>query len=187
MCSLLVSFKGRILLANPNQWYFNSLVKKPCHKTHCRCPYRLNLSLQSSRSCTLPNIKVLKDKDLEFANSIGSLNETSVYKPSGRRRSVRFFPCGSRRIPVEKTGEGNRNASKHWMWRPLRGVSQKPAGAVLDAVWQTARHDTWRPLVETRGPSKHRARGRVVGRGGGRRERRTGYGSPHTTSIRPAA
>jgi hypothetical protein len=59
-----------ILLANSNQWYFNSLVKKPCHKTHCRCPHRLNLSFQSSRSCALPNIKVLKDKDLEFANSI---------------------------------------------------------------------------------------------------------------------
>jgi hypothetical protein len=29
------------------------------------------LSFQSSRSCALPNIKVLKDKDLEFANSIG--------------------------------------------------------------------------------------------------------------------
>jgi hypothetical protein len=30
----------------------------------------LNLSFQSSRSCALPNIKGLKDKDLEFANSI---------------------------------------------------------------------------------------------------------------------
>jgi hypothetical protein len=29
----------------------------------------LNLSSQSSRSCAGPNIKVLKDKDLEFANS----------------------------------------------------------------------------------------------------------------------
>jgi len=60
-------------LANPNQWYFNNLVKKPCHKTHCRCPHRLNFSFQSSRSCALPNIKVLKDKDLEFANSIRAL------------------------------------------------------------------------------------------------------------------
>jgi hypothetical protein len=34
----------------------------------------LNLSFQSSRSCALPNIKVLKDKDLEFANSIGPFN-----------------------------------------------------------------------------------------------------------------
>jgi hypothetical protein len=57
-------------LANSNQWDFNNLVKKPCHKTHCQCPHRLNLSFQSSRSCALPNIKVLKDKDLEFANSI---------------------------------------------------------------------------------------------------------------------
>src|SRR5262249_28249565 len=62
--------KFTILLANSNQWYFNNLVKNPCHKTHCRCPHRLNLSFQSSRSCALPNIKVLKDKDLEFANSI---------------------------------------------------------------------------------------------------------------------
>src|ERR671939_166148 len=62
--------KGRILLANSNRWYFNSLVKKPCHETPCQCPHRLNLSFQSSRSCALPNIKVLKDKDLEFANSI---------------------------------------------------------------------------------------------------------------------
>jgi hypothetical protein len=30
----------------------------------------LNLSSQSSRSCALPNINALKDKDLEFANSI---------------------------------------------------------------------------------------------------------------------
>src|SRR5262245_1333430 len=66
-------FNGRILLANSNQWYFNNLVKNPCHKTHCRCPHRLNLSFQSSRSCALPNIKVLKDKDLEFANSIRAL------------------------------------------------------------------------------------------------------------------
>jgi hypothetical protein len=59
-----------ILLANSNQWYFNKLVKIPCHKTPYRCPYRLNLCSQSSRSCARPNIKVLKDKDLEFANSI---------------------------------------------------------------------------------------------------------------------
>ena len=67
----IVSQNPQILLANFNQWYFNNLVKKPRHKTHCRCPHRLDLSFQSSRSCALPNIKVLKDKDLEFANSIG--------------------------------------------------------------------------------------------------------------------
>src|SRR5262249_20324506 len=61
---------ARILLANSNQWYFNNLVKNPCHKTHCRCPHHLKLSFKSSRSCALPNIKLLKDKDLEFANSI---------------------------------------------------------------------------------------------------------------------
>ena len=65
---------GRILLANSNQWYFNKLVKKPCHKTPYRCPHRLNLSSQSSRSCAGSNIKVLKDKDLEFANSIRSVS-----------------------------------------------------------------------------------------------------------------
>src|SRR5215510_13923761 len=68
---------GGILLANSNQWYFNKLVKKPCHTTHCRCPHRLNLSFQSSRSYALPNIKVLKDKGLEFANSITEVNETT--------------------------------------------------------------------------------------------------------------
>jgi hypothetical protein len=61
---------GRILLANSNQRYFNKLVKIPCHKTPYRCPRRLNLSSQSSRSCAGPNIKALKDKDLEFANGI---------------------------------------------------------------------------------------------------------------------
>jgi hypothetical protein len=36
----------------------------------------LSLSSQSSRSCAGPNIKVLKDKDLEFANSNGGFFET---------------------------------------------------------------------------------------------------------------
>src|SRR5215813_2398429 len=76
-----VSTFDRILLANSNQWYFNSLVKKPCHKTHCRCSHRLNLSFQSSRSCALPNIKVLKDKDLEFANSIRFLRQRPALPP----------------------------------------------------------------------------------------------------------
>jgi hypothetical protein len=39
---------ARILLANSNQWYFNKLVKIPCHKTPYRCPHRLNLSSQST-------------------------------------------------------------------------------------------------------------------------------------------
>ena len=69
---------GGILLANSNQWYFNSLVKAPCHKTPYRCPHRLHLSSQSSRSRAGSNIKVLKDKDLEFANSIRAL---SLYFP----------------------------------------------------------------------------------------------------------
>src|SRR5262245_12092327 len=68
-----MSANGRILLANSNQWYFNKLVKISCHKTPCRCPHCLNLSSQSSRSCAGPNTKVLKDKDLEFANSIHPL------------------------------------------------------------------------------------------------------------------
>src|SRR5262245_46430669 len=72
-----VSKSSLILLANSNQWYFNNLVKNPCHKTHCWCPHRLNLSFQSSRSCALPNIKILKDKGLEFANSIPPFFATS--------------------------------------------------------------------------------------------------------------
>jgi hypothetical protein len=44
---------------------------------YCRCPHRLNLSFQSSRSCALPNIKVLKDKGLEFANSIRRFFKTT--------------------------------------------------------------------------------------------------------------
>jgi hypothetical protein len=65
-----VSKNPGILLANSNQRYFNKLVKISCHKTPYRCPHRLNLSSQSSRSYAGPNTKVLKDKDLEFANSI---------------------------------------------------------------------------------------------------------------------
>jgi hypothetical protein len=72
----VVSKNRPILLANSNQWYFNKLVKIPCHKTPYRCPHRLNLSSQSSRSCAGPNIKMLKDKDLEFANSIRGFSET---------------------------------------------------------------------------------------------------------------
>ena len=53
-----------------------SRVKIPYHKTPYRCPHRLNLSSQSSRSCAGPNIKLLKDKDLEFANSNGSFFAT---------------------------------------------------------------------------------------------------------------
>jgi hypothetical protein len=46
-----------------------------------RGPHRLNLSFQSSRSCALPNIKVLKDKDLEFANSIRPLSAHTTKRP----------------------------------------------------------------------------------------------------------
>jgi hypothetical protein len=86
---------GRILLANSNQWYFNNLVKKPCHKTPYRCPHRLSLSSQSSRSCALPNIKVLKDKDLEFANSIPTFSETTPLccTTMSRAMAVYFRVC----------------------------------------------------------------------------------------------
>jgi len=55
---------------------------------HRRCPHRLNLSFQSSRSCALPNIKVLKYKDLEFANSIRlfSLDKSSQFYSTVRQR-----------------------------------------------------------------------------------------------------
>jgi hypothetical protein len=69
---------GRILLANSNQLYFNNLVKTPCHKTPYRCPHRLSLSSQSSRSCAGLKIKVLKDKGLEFANSIRAFSGGSA-------------------------------------------------------------------------------------------------------------
>jgi hypothetical protein len=90
---------GRILLANSNQWYFNKLVKIPCHKTPYRCLHRLNLCSQSSRSCAGPNIKVLKDKDLEFANSIRAffLCLTPVCLVVALTASVcrgKPFPCG---------------------------------------------------------------------------------------------
>ena len=59
--------------ANFLGWVIRSGTK-PCHKTHCRCPHRLNLSFRSGRSCALPNVKALKDKGLEFANSIRPLS-----------------------------------------------------------------------------------------------------------------
>jgi hypothetical protein len=61
-------------LANSNQLYFNNLAKTPCHKKPYRCPHHLSLSSQSSRSCAGLKIKVLKDKGLEFANSIRPLS-----------------------------------------------------------------------------------------------------------------
>ena len=63
-------------MANYNPCYFNNLVKTPCRKTPYRYPHRLNLSSQPSCFCAWLNIKMLKDKDLEFANSIRPLNET---------------------------------------------------------------------------------------------------------------
>jgi hypothetical protein len=89
---------GRILLANSNQLYFNNLVKIPCHKTPYRCPHRLSLSSQSSRSCTGLKIKALKDKGLEFANSIRS--------------------CGSLRKPfwVENRPKNSSKKSKSGSW-----------------------------------------------------------------------
>src|SRR5215471_11196191 len=84
-----VSFNEWILLANSNQLYFNDLVKTPCHKTSYRCPHRLHLSFQSSRSCALPNIKVLKDKDLEFANSIRPIFATSLSQYWGQNSGSR--------------------------------------------------------------------------------------------------
>src|SRR5215510_2653720 len=70
--------KGRHTVGEFNQLYFNSLVKASYQKTPYRCSYRLSLSAQASRSCAGPNIKVLKDKDLEFANSIPPFFETSA-------------------------------------------------------------------------------------------------------------
>jgi hypothetical protein len=44
-----------------------------------RCPYRLSLSSQQVVLALGQNIKVLKDKDLEFANSIPGFCETRHY------------------------------------------------------------------------------------------------------------
>jgi len=48
----------------------------------------LNLSFQSSRSCALANIKLLKDKSLEFANSIGTY-VSALYRRLAARRGKR--------------------------------------------------------------------------------------------------
>src|SRR5215211_7731265 len=84
-----VSKNGRILLANSNQWYFNNLVKIPCHKTPYRCSHRLSLSSQSSRSCAGLKIKALKDKGLEFANSIPSFFLWLVQKAIWGQKSTK--------------------------------------------------------------------------------------------------
>src|SRR5262249_38575028 len=89
-----LSIHGRILLANSNQLYFNNLVKTPCHKTSCRCPHRLHLTSQCSHSCAHLNIKTLKDKDLEFANS----------------------------IPREYAERGLKKVSRPWTRRPIASV-----------------------------------------------------------------
>src|SRR4029450_3982637 len=83
---------GGILLANSNHLYFNKLVKTPCHKTPYRRPHRLSLSSQSSRSCAGLKIKVLKDKALEFANTIPPSREQTVYKEKTSGR-ISLQPC----------------------------------------------------------------------------------------------
>src|SRR4029453_16178475 len=102
-----VSKNLRILLANSNQWYFNKLVKIPFHKTPYRRPHRLNLSSQSSRSCTEPNIKLLKDKDLEFANSICGF---SRQRPALTIYSVCIAGCG---VLTASRGRGITSPSWH--------------------------------------------------------------------------
>jgi hypothetical protein len=82
----LCRVNGRILLANSNRLYFNNLVKIPCHKTPYRCPHRLSLSSQSSCSCAGLKIKVLKDKGLEFANSIRAI---TVHLERSMARAIR--------------------------------------------------------------------------------------------------
>src|SRR5262249_15015569 len=90
-----VSKNGGILLANSNQLYFNHLVKTPCHKMSYRCPYRLNLTSQRSRSCAHLNIKILKDRDLEFANSIREVNEPlfAAAVPMTKEAETRVIPA----------------------------------------------------------------------------------------------
>ena len=100
-------------MANSNQWYFNKLVKIPCHKTPYQCPHRLNLSSQSSRSCAGPNIKVLKDKALEFANSNRTFNIDNSANPlkSKQLALITELFCPSMellcRVSRGKTGEAD--------------------------------------------------------------------------------
>jgi hypothetical protein len=46
------------------------------------------LSSQSSRSCAGPNIKLLKDKGLEFANSIPPIFETAPFSHNTTRSDL---------------------------------------------------------------------------------------------------
>src|SRR4029450_4772245 len=126
----------RILLANSNQWYFNKLVKILCHKTPYRCPHRLNLSSQSSRSCAGPNIKILKDKDLEFANSSRGFCETLEAHPLVQSCACWRMSDGMRRRtgPVLLTHHRLDACGVHLAQHELGGQAAGLGGAVHKAV-----------------------------------------------------
>ena len=111
-----------ILLANSNQLYFNNLVKTPWHKTSYRCPHRLNLTSQCSRSCAHLNSKPLNDKDLEFANSIPPIFATSLCKIAGCNYNYINQLCGKSRKLVSRI-----KVSLFSSWR----VNETERGTVL--------------------------------------------------------
>ena len=146
-------------MANSNQLYFNNLVKTLCHKTPYRCPHRLNLSSQSSHSCAGPNIKVLKDKDLEFANSIPPIFATSLCKIAGCNYSYINQLCGKSRKLVSRI-----KVSLFSSWR----VNETERGTVLGLSWIGLREVQNRPsrnhLVAARASVPHTPSGAVVNR-----------------------
>ena len=81
-----------------------SVDEPPRYRRFLSVRYRTpNLSSQSSRSCAGPNIKVLKDKDLEFANSI---RPDTVGQPPSTEIGVPSMPALKakklRKLPREK-------------------------------------------------------------------------------------
>src|SRR5215813_1963822 len=106
----------------------------PCHKTPYRCPHRLNLSSLSSRSCAGPNIKVLKDKDLEFANSIRSLNET-------------LSKCCQKRLR-EATSVSSSHLTKHRLINSLQPFlpDRQPAYRQKFLLWKVEDYATYAAL-----------------------------------------
>ena len=86
----------------------------------------MHLSFQLSLSCALPNIKVLKDKDLEFANSISEVNETlcAASVPMKKEADTRVLPAH-----VENGGD---TSGTRWLPHgPLCPI--RPPGAVLNS------------------------------------------------------
>jgi hypothetical protein len=145
-----------ILLANSNQWCFNKLVKIPCHRTPYRCTHRLNLSSQSSRSCAETNIKVLKDKDLEFANSIRRFFETrgilekTIFAMGFEIAVFALFPgfLYSEALPEELHTHCNASRKMGCLARTRRGRHCLP---LQNSARMQTKHWLYRPNTQARG------------------------------------